>query len=106
MNEKEAMNRYDGRPLLRLLECYVLWVIGHLSQKEENVLVTMTPQLRSIFKSTGDWKEIVTESVDIKDSDITEIKKMWNYYSEIAKAKNTRLTPQNFSEAFVDKNFT
>lgn len=35
--------RYDGQPLLRLLDVYVLWAIGELSQESEDGLKRMPP---------------------------------------------------------------
>ena len=47
-------SRYDGQPLLRLLELYVLWAIGELPQAEQDRLNTMAPKLQSIYGGGGE----------------------------------------------------
>ena len=53
------MQRYAGKPFLRLLECYVLWAAGELSAEEEEKLQAMTPKLRQVYNRRGSWQEIV-----------------------------------------------
>ena len=51
--------RYEGKPLLRLLECYVLLAIGELSSDDQLVLSEMTPKLQGVYKCSGRWDQIV-----------------------------------------------
>ena len=41
------MDRYAGKPFLRLLECYVLAAIGELSDEQQATLRAMEPKLAS-----------------------------------------------------------
>ena len=41
--EEDFLYGEDGQPLLRLLELYVLWAIGELSQELEDGLKKMAP---------------------------------------------------------------
>ena len=45
--------RYEGKPLLRLLELYVLKAIGELSQESEDSLKAMGPKLQAIYGGDG-----------------------------------------------------
>jgi hypothetical protein len=39
--------RYDGKPLLRLLDMYVLWAIGKLPPDQEDVMNRAAPKLQA-----------------------------------------------------------
>lgn len=45
-------SRYDGK-FLRLLELYVLWVIGQLPGEEARRLEGMTPKLADVYGQMG-----------------------------------------------------
>ena len=36
-------DRYEGKPFIRLVDCYVLDAIGHLDDAQEAQLIEMTP---------------------------------------------------------------
>jgi hypothetical protein len=40
-------DRYEGKPFLRLLECYVLWSVDELPASQAELLKEMTPRLAS-----------------------------------------------------------
>jgi len=54
-----ASSRYDGKPLLRLLELYVLWAIGELPQAEQDKLNGMAPKLQAIYGGGGQWHDAI-----------------------------------------------
>ncbi|MEM1052707.1 MAG: hypothetical protein AAGI28_11495 [Pseudomonadota bacterium] len=96
--------RYDGKPLLRLLELYVLHVIGKISADDAERMVAMTPKLREIYGSSGEWPEIIAASVELPLEASSDIKDMWERNQEIARANAAELPPQMFAEMFVDEN--
>lgn len=52
--------RYEGRPLLRLLDCYIVTLTGNLHSKmEEKVAQTV----RATFGGGPDWKATLREAV-------------------------------------------
>lgn len=59
--------RYDGQPLLRLLDVYVLWAIGELSQESEEGLKRMAPKLQSLFGGDGQWHDAVAQSMHMPE---------------------------------------
>ncbi|SEN06517.1 hypothetical protein SAMN05428959_10130 [Duganella sp. CF517] len=58
------MNRYEGEPLLRLIECYVLDSIDQLTSEQAENLASMEPKLSGALGVTGTWKEIVAKTMD------------------------------------------
>jgi hypothetical protein len=97
-------SRYAGKPMLRLLECYVLWTIGKLERKEEEALGQMEPKLRQVFNRQGSWREIVSNAMDLPTNLPDLIRTKWNGSLEIDKQGSAALTPQQFAEMFVDTN--
>jgi hypothetical protein len=96
--------RYQGKPLLRLLECYVLWTINELPEKEADALQAMTPKLRSIFQAEGNWQEVIAAAVKLPATMPAMIRESWHENIEIPQKSDAILTPQQFAEIFVDQN--
>jgi hypothetical protein len=99
-----APARYRGKPLLKLLECYVLWTIDHLSEADSHMLTQMTPKLESVYGVNGDWRQIIVAVMNLPPNMPELIRNMWARNTEIARRAGTALTPQQFAEMFVDKN--
>lgn len=97
--------RYDGKPLLRLLEIYVLNVIGELSQKDAEGMKAMTPKLRELYSHNGEWPEIIAATVELPQEASSEIRGMWKRNQELARKNDVTLSAQQFAEMFVDDNF-
>jgi hypothetical protein len=47
------MNRYEGKPFLRLLECYVLSAIDELTDEQCAALSALEPKLRELYGVQG-----------------------------------------------------
>jgi hypothetical protein len=99
------MDRYAGRPLLRLLECYVLSIIGHLGEKETAALSLMTPKLGAVYGMTGSWREIVAKQLELPGNFHTQVKNFWTGYQAHVKAQGVPADPNEFAMSFVDQNF-
>lgn len=97
--------RYDGKPLLRMLELYVLNVIGEISTEDADRMVVVTPRLREIYGHSGEWPEIIAASVGLPLEASSDIRRMWERNQEIARTNDVELPPQRFAEMFVDDNF-
>jgi hypothetical protein len=100
-----ANPRYKGKPLLGLLEYYVLWAIGELSEKQASFMEEITPKLRSTFHREGDWQSIITAEMEFPAHLPTKIREFWVRNLEIARVAGVHLSPQQFAEMFVDENF-
>jgi hypothetical protein len=99
------MDRYAGRPFLKLLECYVLDSIGQLHDDERNTLTKMEPNLRKTYNSKGSWKDIVHFEMGFPDSLPNTIRSVWEGYLKNAHEKGISVVPSEFARSFVDQNF-
>jgi len=97
--------RYDGKPLLRLLDQYVLWAIGELSTDQEDNLNRMAPKLQARFGGGGQWHEAVERAVRMDADTPQQIQGMWVRNLERARANGLTLTPEEFALMVVDENF-
>ena len=97
--------RYQGKPLLRLLEFYVLKAIGELSRESEESLNAMAPKLQAIYGGDGRWEDAIARAIHMPDTMPQAIRDMWSRNLKIARDNNLTLTPQQFAEMFVDNNF-
>jgi hypothetical protein len=96
--------RYDGKPLLRLLELYALMAIDELPQTDRQTLERMAPKLRAIYGGDGEWHEAVAAAVRMPADMPAAFQDMWTRNLEIERANGVTLPPQMFAEMFVDEN--
>ena len=100
-------NRYEGKPLLRLLELYILHTLGELPPAEQETLTRLAPKLQAVYGGNGAWQEAVAAAVHMPAEMPQFIRDMWDKNLEIARANNVpALTAQKFAEMFVDENLT
>ena len=99
-------NRHEGKPLLRLLECYVLKSIGELSADDETHLRTLAPALARSLGHQGTWDQIIAGTMDLPPNMPQLILETWHDNQQIAQEQNVTLEPQEFAEMFVDANLT
>jgi hypothetical protein len=97
-------DRYKGKPLVRLLECYVLHAIGKLSSTDLTLLYEMTPKLRDVYQAQGDWYDIIESIMELPADMPERIVELWERNQELAKANGETLHPQDYAEMFVDQN--
>jgi len=95
---------YDGKPLLRLLELYVLMVIDELPAGDRQILERMAPKLQAVYGGNGEWHDAVATAVHMPVNMPVAIREMWAKNLEIARTNGVELPPQMFAEMFVDKN--
>lgn len=99
------MDRYAGKPFLKLLECYILSAIGQLDEPRRAILHEMEPKLRSVYGVTGNWVDIVASQMDFPDSLPDQINSIWKGYLVQAKKQGLSVHPDEFVMKFVDENF-
>jgi len=97
--------RYQGKPFLRLLECYVLKCLDLLSEPDGKNLAAMQPKLAETYGKRGTWDEIIAATMEFPENMPSLICDMWARNREIANANGVTLTPQQFAEIFVDQNW-
>ena len=98
--------RYDGKPLLRLLELYVLWSLGQLSEDDASRLEAMAPKLTETFGGDGTWQNALANTMQMPPNMPELVRDMWVKNEEIANANGVELRPEQFAQMFVDSNLT
>jgi hypothetical protein len=96
--------RYQGKPLLRILECYVLWAIDALPEDDAEALAAMTPKLSACYGGRGTWQQIMAKALDLPPELPDMIRGSWAKSLDRARAGGATLAPQAFAEHFVDRN--
>jgi hypothetical protein len=71
------MDRYEGKPFLKLLEAYVLSRIGKLSPDAAATLRRMEPTLRKTFGRQGTWDEIVSAVMQFDEGAGDAVRRDW-----------------------------
>jgi len=97
--------RYEGKPLLRLLELYILHALGELPPAEQESLERLAPKLQAIYGGNGQWHDAIGAGVHMPADMPQLIRDMWAKNLEISRTNNVpALSPQKFAELFVDEN--
>jgi len=94
--------RYKGRPLLSILENYVLSCIGALTPEQE---AGMAAIVQRVWQGSSDWKKTVREHLDMKDTLDQSLRDMWARNLEAAKRGGKEIHPVQFAKLVADKNF-
>lgn len=99
------MDRYQGKPFLRLLDSYVLDAIGQLGAEQEQVMRDAQPALALTFNFNGSWQELVSKQLDLPADFADSVRAMWTGYLAHAKEHGVAVGPNEFVEQFVGENF-
>ena len=99
------MQRYEGKPLLRLLECYVLSAIDQLDEGQSETLRRMEPKLALTYNRSGTWCQIIHDVMGFPDSLPIKIREVWENNLTRVRASGGDVDPNEFAMAFVDQNF-
>ncbi len=86
--------RYDGKPMLRLFECYVMHCTGELTATDAQRLEAMVPKLQQTFKASGSWHQIVAQTLGLVPDFPSKI--------QVARQDNAHLNAEQFARGFVD----
>jgi hypothetical protein len=98
-------NRYEGRPLLRLVDCLVLDAIDQLDDGKRATLEALEPRLAQTFSATGTWQEMIASQMGFGDDVPDRIRHFWRRYLDHAETNNERVDAQAFVVDFVAQNF-
>lgn len=99
------MSRYQGKPLLRLLECYVLSAIGELPDADEHNLANMTPKLQQAYGAQGNWREIIAQVMQFPANMDSELQRMWIHNQHLAAQNGEGLLAEDFARLVAEDNF-
>lgn len=104
--KQQPVDRYAGKPFLKLVDSFVLKSFGALDPSQESLLVQMTPELQETFACSGSWEEIVISQLQFPPNIRESIQAMWTKNQGVAKQNGVVLTPMQFVEMFVANNVT
>jgi hypothetical protein len=98
--------RYAGKPMLRLLDSYVLDAIGHLPPEVDAKMTEMEPKFRTAFGATGNWREMVESQMRFPAGMPGAIRELWaKGRVKFLAAQGHEPDPAEFTMTFVDTNF-
>jgi hypothetical protein len=98
-------DRYAGRPFLRLLECFVLWSVGELSDDQSTSLREMTPHLQRTYGATGSWHDVVAAQMGFPTTLPSELRSLWERNKQAARDRGVGISAEEWTRAVVDDNF-
>lgn len=99
---KKINTRYDKKPLLIVLDHYVLHCIGALTPERYQVTQKL---VQRAFGGGVDWKQTVRQVLHLEDSLDEHLRTQWKRNQEKARTHGAVLHPAQYAESVVDKNF-
>jgi hypothetical protein len=96
-------DRYKGKPLLILLENYVLDCIDCLPKEKLPIITSMVQQ---VYGGGDDWKATLRSTLRLEDALDDNLRRLWDQNQHIAMQNNQSLAPEEFARMIVDKNFS
>ena len=102
------VDRYDGRPFLRLLDSYVLHVAGLLDDESLRRLKEMEPKLVQTYDHPPGltWDEAVEAEMQFGPTLAPAVRDLWNQTVQKAAASGAEPDPLVWAQQVVDKNFS
>jgi hypothetical protein len=94
--------RYAGRPLLIVLENYVLDCIGELPPEKQALARSV---VQRVWAGGDDWKATVRAQLQLEPSLDEALRGMWSRNQELARQHVQSLHPIQFAKMIVDQNF-
>jgi hypothetical protein len=94
--------RYTGRPLLIVLENYVLDCIGELTPEKQH---GMRGIVQRVWEGGEDWKATVRAQLDLQEGLDDDLRGLWEKNRHIAHDAGQELQSVDFARMIVDENF-
>lgn len=96
-------DRYAGRPLLRLIECYVLDAIDELDAADAERLRWTAPKITEALGSVyTTWQGAVKDALDLPDTFPDSLRSDWKANRSAAQAAGSEITAEEFAAAVAD----
>jgi hypothetical protein len=97
-------DRYDGSPMLRLLDSYVLDAIGMLDEATAASLPVAAPKLAEAFGMTGGtWQEIVEQALGFNADQRLALLEAWHDHVARSAEHGVAPNPLAFTHAVSDQ---
>lgn len=104
----EEAARYQDRPLLKLLENYVLDCIGELPPQEQQHMASVVP---SVFGGDADWKKTLRDTLQLEEAIDEAIRQNWRQNQDAVLLRDAfggagqEPAAVSYAKQFVDDNF-
>ncbi|HIT76596.1 MAG TPA: hypothetical protein IAA98_13515 [Candidatus Avipropionibacterium avicola] len=96
-------NRYDGRPMLRLLDSYVLDRLGLLDATTARGLAAQAPTLaQALGVGATDWPSIVEQTMDLPPEFSGAVVEAWAQFREAQQSRGITPDPIEFTHLTTD----
>jgi hypothetical protein len=99
------MMRYEGKPFLHMLDCYVMRAIGELPPHHDVLLSNTENDLAKLYGVPGRWFDIVARQMNLPAEASTRIAELWQAERERARDQRVELDAWEFTRLFVDVNY-
>jgi hypothetical protein len=100
--QSDSGERYKGKPLLILLENYILECVGHFPMERETLMISV---VQKAFGGGPDWKLTLRSTLQLGNSLDEELRQMWASNQEKARRSGLTLEPEEFARMLADRNF-
>lgn len=101
-NSEAPADRYDNRPLLVMVENYILDCIGELQPQEQDAIAKL---VQHALEPQEDWRQTLRDYLHFDAGMDEELRELWKNNREIAREHDTELTAIHFARMVVDDNF-
>lgn len=98
--------RYEGKPFLRLLECYVLWSVDQLPSGQADALEVMAPKLAATYGVEGTWQDVVAAQMEFPPDLPDALRGMWERALVDAGGSRDTVDAELWAQRVVDSSFT
>ncbi|NBD09940.1 hypothetical protein [Corallococcus silvisoli] len=99
------MSEISRQILIWMLDCYILWFVGHLNAADEARREAVSPKLRAIFHAEGTWQEVLRAAMRWERDPAAEIVVIWKKSEDQARQWGEVIDPDDFAKRFVGMNF-
>lgn len=98
--------RYEGRPMIRVLDAWFLDALGALDENAATSMEQLAPSLAQTFNVTpGPWQQVVTDALDLPSDLATQLQEAWEHAvtDDVAAGRTPNVLA--FTYAMVDASF-
>lgn len=103
----DLSERYAGKPMLRLLDSYVLDAIGALDDRTGAELTANAPRLSQALGASGEtWQQVVENAMGMPSDSADAVRAIWAQYVDDALADAGTPDPLDFTYRLNDSRFS
>ncbi|MDQ1131027.1 hypothetical protein [Microbacterium sp. SORGH_AS_0888] len=101
-----TVDRYDGKPMLRFLDAYVLDALGALDDTTSRRNVEMAPKLAAaLHVDATTWQEAVEKAMEMPPDSADALRSMWEHHVYETIAAGSAPDVLAWTHALVDSRF-